>query len=133
MQVPLGVGARQFQDVGGLQHRPYVEERVCRQVRVVASGVWGCRFWLGRPRVVGIQDGVEPQHGRRFAASGPGAHRVDLVLPPDAGLDGMALAVALKLKGRLMLPQGCWAVGSAPWASRSWVSLPQASLLQVSR
>jgi hypothetical protein len=52
-----------------------------------------------------------------------------LVLPPDAGLDGMALAVALKLKGRLVLPQDCWAVGLAPWASRSWVSLLQASQL----
>ena len=81
VQVPLGVGARLFQDVGGLQHRPYGEERVCRRVRVVALGVWGCWFWLGRPRVVGSQDGVEPQHGRRFAASGPGAHRVAFSRP----------------------------------------------------
>ena len=107
VRVPLGVGALRFQDVGGLQHRPYGEERVCRRVRVAASDVRGCRFWSERPRVVGSPDGVEPQRGKQFAASGPGVHLVGLVLLRDAGLAGMALGAALMLGGRLMLPQGC--------------------------
>ena len=107
VRVPLGVGVLRFQDVGGLQHRPYGEERVCRRVRVAASDVRGCRFWSERPRVVGSQDGVEPQRGKQFAASGPGVHLVGLVLLRDAGLAGMALGAALMLGGRLMQPQGC--------------------------
>ena len=107
VRVPLGVGALRFQDVGGLPHRPYGEERVCRRVRVAASDVRGCRFWSERPRVVGSPDGVEPQRGKQFAASGPGVHLVGLVLLRDAGLAGMALGAALMLGGRLMLPQGC--------------------------
>ena len=107
VRVPLGVGALRFQDVGGLQHRPYGEERVCRRVRVAASDVRGCRFWSERPRVVGSPDGVEPQRGKQFAASGPGVPLVGLVLLRDAGLAGMALGAALMLGGRLMLPQGC--------------------------
>ena len=103
---PLDVGVLQFLVVGGLQHRPYGEERVCRRVQVAASDVRGCRFWSERPRVVGFQDGVEPQHGKRFAASGPEVHRVGLVLPQDAGSAGMALDGALMLQERLMPPQG---------------------------
>ena len=105
---PLGVGVLQFQDVEGLQHRPYGEERVCRRVRVVASGVRGFLSWSVRRRVVVSLAGVEPQHGKRFVASGPGVHLVGLVLPRDAGLAGMALgAVLLMLGGRLMPLQGC--------------------------
>ena len=107
VRAPLGVGVLRFQDVGGLQHRPYGEERVCRRVRVAASDVRGCRFWSERPRVMGSQDGVEPQRGKQFAASGPGVHLVGLVLPRDAGLAGMALGAAWMLGGRLMPPQGC--------------------------
>ena len=107
VRAPLGVGVLRFQDVGGLQHRPYGEERVCRRVRVAESDVRGCRFWSERPRVAGYQDGVEPQRAKRFAASGPGVHLVGLVLPRDAGLAWMALGAALMLGGRLMPPQGC--------------------------
>jgi hypothetical protein len=107
VRAPLGVGVLRFQDVGGHQHRLYGEERVCRRVRVAASDVRGCRFWSERPRVVGSQDGVEPQRGKRFAASGPGVHLVGLVLPRGAGLAGMARVVAWMLGGRLMPPQGC--------------------------
>ena len=107
VRVPLGVGVLRFQDVGGLQHRPYGEELVCRRVRVAASDVRGCRFWSERPRVVGSQDGVELQRGKQFAASGPGVHLAVLVLPRYAGLAGMALGAALMLGGRLMQPQGC--------------------------
>ena len=58
--------------------------------------------------MVGSQDGVERQRGKRFAASGLGVHLVGLVLPRDAGLAGMALgAVLLMLGGRLMPLQGC--------------------------
>ena len=107
VRAPLGVAALLFQDVGGHQHRPHGEERVCRRVRDAASGVRGCWFWSVRPRVVGPQDGVEHQHGKRFVASGPGARLVGLVLPRDAGLAGMALGAAWMLGGRLMPPQGC--------------------------
>ena len=41
VRAPLGVGVLRFQDVGGLQHRPYGEERVCRRVLVAASDVRG--------------------------------------------------------------------------------------------
>ena len=104
VQVPLDVGALLFQDVGGLPHRPYGEERVCRRVRVAASDVRRCRFWSELPRVVGSQDGVERQRGKQFAASGLGVHLVGLVLPRDAGLAGMALGAAWMLGGRLMPP-----------------------------
>ena len=127
VQGSLGVEALLFQDVVGLKHRPYGEERVCRQVRVVESGVRGCWFWLVCPRVSGSQDGSEPQHGKRFAASGPVRQLVCLVRLPDAVSVGMALAAALMWKEQLVRPPGCWAAGLAPWASRSWVSLPQAS------
>ena len=123
VQVPLGVGALLFQDVGGLPHRPYGEERVCRRVRVVASGVRGYWFWSVRRRVVVSQGVAERLHGRRFAVSGPGAHLVDLVPPRDAGLDGMVRGEALMRRERLVQQQDYWAVGLAPWASRSTVSL----------
>ena len=123
VQVPLDVGALLFQDVGGLPHRPYGEERVCRRVRVVASGVRGYWFWSVRRRVVVSQGVAERLHGRRFAVSGPGAHLVDLVPPWDAGLDGMVRGEALMRRERLVQQQDCWAVGLAPWASRSTVSL----------
>ena len=135
VRVPLGVGALRFQDVGGLPHRPYGEERVCRRVRVVASGVRGFRSWSVRRRVVVSQDVAERLHARRFAVSGPGAHPVDLVPPRDAGLGEMVRGAALMRRGRLLLQQDCWAVGLVPWASRSTVSLlpvshpPQASQL----
>ena len=135
VQVPLDVGALLFQDVGGLPHRPYGEERVCRRVRVVASGVRGYWFWSVRRRVVVSQGVAEPLHGRRFAVSGPGAHLVDLVPPRDAGLGGTVRGAALMQRGRLVMQQDCWAVGLVPWASRSTVSLllvlhpPQASQL----
>ena len=57
--------------------------------------------------MVGSQDGVARQRGKRFAASGLGVHLVGLVLPRDAGLAGMALGAAWMLGGRLMPPQGC--------------------------
>ena len=123
VQVPLGVGALLFQDVGGLPHRPYGEERVCRRVRVAASGVRGFQSWSVRRRVVVSQGVAERLHGRRFAVSGPGAHLVDLVPPRDAGLGGMVRGVALMRRERLVQQQDCWAVGLAPWASRSTVSL----------
>ena len=123
VRVPLGVGALRFQDVGGLPHRPYGEERVCRRVRVVASGVRGFRSWSVRRRVVVSQGVAERLHGRRFAVSGPWAHLVDLVPPRDAGLGGMVRGVALMRRERLVQQQDCWAVGLAPWASRSAVSL----------
>ena len=123
VRAPLGVGVLRFQDVGGLPHRPYGEERVCRRVRVVASGVRGYWFWSVRRRVVVSQGVAEPLHGRRFAVSGPGAHLVDLVPPRDAGLDGMVRGEALMRRERLVQQQDCWAVGSVPWASRSTVSL----------
>ena len=105
VQVPLGVGALLFQDVGGLPHRPYGEERVCRRVRVVASGVRGYWFWSVRRRVVVSQGVAERLHGRRFAVSGPGAHLVDLVPPRDAGLGGMVRGVALMRRERLVQQQ----------------------------
>ena len=132
VQVPLGVGALLFQDVGGLPHRPYGEERVCRRVRVVASGVRGYWFWSVRRRVVVSQGVAERLHGRRFAVSGPGAHLVDLVPPRDAGLGGMVRGGVLMRRERLVQQQDCWAVGLAPWASRSTVSLlPVLQLPQV--
>ena len=127
VQVPLGVGVLRFQDVGGLPHLPYGEERVCRRVRVVASGVRGFRSWSVRRRVVVSQGVAERLHGRRFAVSGPGAHPVDLVPPRDAGLGGMVRVAALMRRGRLVLQQDCWAVVLVLWASRSTVSLLQAS------
>ena len=102
VQVPLGVGALLFQDVGGLPRRPYGEERVYRRVRVVASGVRGYWFWSVRRRVVVSQGVAEPLHGRRFAVSGPGAHLVDLVPPRDAGLGGMVRGGAAPAKGPTM-------------------------------
>ena len=122
VQVPLDVGALLFQDVGGLPHRPYGEERVCRRVRVVASGVRGYWFWSVRRRVVVSQGVAERLHGRRFAVSGPGAHLVDLVPPRDAGLGGMVRGAASMQRGRLVQQQDCWAVGLVPWVSRSTVS-----------
>ena len=107
VQVPLDVGALLFQDVGGLPHRPYGEERVCRRVRVVASGVRGYWFWSVRRRVVVSQGVAEHLPGKRFAVSGPGAHPVGLVPPRDAGLAGMALGAALMRRARLVLEQGC--------------------------
>ena len=115
---PLGVGVLRFQDVEGLQHRPYGEERVCRRVRVAASDVRGCRFWSVLPRVVVSQDGAEPQHGTQFAAFGPGPHLVGLGLQQDAVSVGMVPASALMLRVRsewLRLLR-CWAVGLVPWA-----------------
>ena len=122
VRVPLGVGALLCQDVGGLPHRPYGEERVCRRVRVVASGVRGFRSWSVRRRVVVSQGVAERLHGRRFAVSGPGAYLVDLVPPRDAGLGGMVRVAALMQRGRLVKQQDCWAVGLVPWVSRSMVS-----------
>ena len=132
VQVPLDVGALLFQDVGGLPHRPYGEERVCRRVRVVASGVRGYWFWSVRRRVVVSQGVAERLHGRRFAASGPGAKLVDLVLPLDAVLDEMVRGAAWMGMEHLVQQQDCWAVGLVPWASRSTVSLlPVLQLPQV--
>lgn len=125
VQVPLGVGGLLFRDVGGLQHHPYGEERVCRRVRVLESDVRGHWFWLVRPHVVVCQDGPERRHGRRFAASVLGAHPAGLVQLPDAVWVGMALAAALMRREHWVPPRGCWAAGLAPWVSRSWVSLPQ--------
>jgi hypothetical protein len=105
---PLGVGVLRFQDVEGLQHRPYGEERVCRRVRAAASDVREYRFWSEHPRVEGCQDAVALQHGKRFAASGSGVRLVGLVQPRRvSGSAGMALAAALMLGGHLMPPQGC--------------------------
>ena len=76
-----------------------------------------------RRRVVVSQGVAEHLHGRRFAVSGPGAHLVDLVPPRDAGLGGMVRGGALMRRERLVQLQDYWAVGLAPWASRSTVSL----------
>jgi hypothetical protein len=105
VQVPLDVGALLFQDVGGLPHRPYGEERVCRRVRVVASGVRGYWFCSVRRRVVVSQGVAERLHGRRFAVSGPGAHLDGLLLPRDAGLDGMVRGEVLMRRERLVQQQ----------------------------
>ena len=125
VQVPLGVGALLFRDVGGFQHRPCGEERVYRRVRGVESGVRGRWFWWVRPHVVVPQDGPERRHGRRFAASVLGFHPAGLVRLPDAVWVGMALAAALMRRERWVPPRGCRAAAVAPWASRSWVSPPQ--------
>jgi hypothetical protein len=67
--------------------------------------------------VVGFQDGVEPQHGKRFAASGPEVHRVGLVLPQDAGVGrdgagrGVDAAGALDATAGLLAGRGVGAVG----------------------
>ena len=116
MQVPLGVGALLCQDARELQHLLYGEELVCRPVQVVESGVEGCRFWSVRPRAVVSQDGAEPQHGKRFAAFGPGQHLVGLGLQLDAVSVGMVPASALMWRWRSGCLLRCWAVGLAPWA-----------------
>ena len=107
VRVPLGVGALLCQDVGGLPHRPNGEERVCRRVRVVESGVRGLRFWSVRRRVVVSQGVAERLPGKRFAVFVPGAHPVGLVPPRDEVLAGMALGAALMRRARLVLEQGC--------------------------
>ena len=118
MQAPLGVGALLCPDGRELQHLLYGEGLVCRRVQAVESGVRGCRFWSVLPRVVVSQDGAELQHGRQFAAFGPGPHPVGLVLQQGAVSVGTVPASALMWRGRSewLRPQRCWAVGLAPWA-----------------
>ena len=118
VQAPLGVGVLLCRDARVLLHLLYGEGLVCRRVQVVESGVRGCRFWSVLPRVVVSQDGAEPQHGRRFAAFGPGPHPVGLGLQQGAVSVGMVPASALMWRGHsewLRLLR-CWAVGLAPWA-----------------
>ena len=100
MQAPLGVGGLLCRDARELQHLLYGEGLVCRRVQVVESGVQGNRFWSVLPRVVVSQDGAEPQHGRQFAAFGPGPHLVGLGMKQDADLVEMVPASALMWRGR---------------------------------